>query len=29
MEDISNTVDWLLRPEGGAITSQVIYLGGT
>ena len=29
MEDISNTVDWLLRPESDAITSQVIYLGGT
>ncbi len=28
MEDVSNTIDWLLRPESDAITSQVIYLGG-
>ncbi|MDA2923375.1 SDR family oxidoreductase [Acidobacteria bacterium AH-259-L09] len=28
MEDVSNAIDWLLRPESNAITSQVIYLGG-
>jgi 3-oxoacyl-[acyl-carrier protein] reductase len=28
MEDISNAVDWLIRPESQAITGQVIYLGG-
>ena len=28
MEDISNTVDWLIKPESDAITGQVIYLGG-
>jgi 3-oxoacyl-[acyl-carrier protein] reductase len=29
MEDISNTIDWLIKPESDAITGQVIYLGGT
>ena len=28
MEDISNTVDWLIKPESDAITGQVVYLGG-
>jgi len=28
MEDISNTVDWLIKLESEAITGQVIYLGG-
>ncbi len=28
MEDVSNTVDWILKPESHAITGQVIYLGG-
>ena len=28
MEDVSNTVDWLIKPESSAITGQVIYLGG-
>jgi len=29
MEDISNTIDWLINPENNSITGQVIYLGGT
>ena len=28
MEDISNVIDWLIRPESQAITGQVIFLGG-
>jgi 3-oxoacyl-[acyl-carrier protein] reductase len=28
MEDVSNTIDWLIKPESGAITGQIIYLGG-
>jgi 3-oxoacyl-[acyl-carrier protein] reductase len=28
MEDVSNAVDWLIKPESDAITGQVIYLGG-
>ena len=28
MGDISNTVDWLIKPESDAITGQIIYLGG-
>ncbi len=28
MEDITNTIDWLLSKESSAITGQVIYLGG-
>jgi len=28
MEDISNTIDWLIKPESDAITGQVVYLGG-
>ena len=28
MEDVTNTIDWLLRPESSAVTSQVIFLGG-
>jgi len=28
MTDVSNTIDWLIRPESEAVTSQVIYLGG-
>jgi 3-oxoacyl-[acyl-carrier protein] reductase len=28
MEDISNAIDWLIRPESQAITGQVIFLGG-
>jgi 3-oxoacyl-[acyl-carrier protein] reductase len=28
MEDISNTIDWLIKDESNAITGQVIYLGG-
>ena len=28
MEDINDTVDWLIKPESDAITGQVIYLGG-
>lgn len=28
MENVSNTIDWLIRPESNSITSQVIYLGG-
>lgn len=28
MEDISNTIDWLIKSESQAITGQVIYLGG-
>jgi 3-oxoacyl-[acyl-carrier protein] reductase len=28
MEDVSNTIDWLLKDQSNAITSQIIYLGG-
>ena len=28
MEDVTNTIDWLLRPESSAVTSQVVFLGG-
>lgn len=28
-QDISNTIDWLIRKESHAITGQIIYLGGT
>lgn len=28
LEDITNTIDWLIQPESGAITGQVVYLGG-
>ncbi|MCX6250461.1 MAG: SDR family NAD(P)-dependent oxidoreductase [Bacteroidetes bacterium] len=28
MEDVSNTIDWLIKDESNAITGQVIYLGG-
>ena len=28
MEDISNVIDWLIKPESQSITGQVIYLGG-
>ena len=28
MEDISNTIDWILKPESHTITGQIIYLGG-
>jgi len=28
MEDVSNTIDWLIKPDSVAITGQVIYLGG-
>lgn len=27
-EEVSNIVDWLLKPESGAVTGQIIYLGG-
>jgi 3-oxoacyl-[acyl-carrier protein] reductase len=27
-EDISATIDWLIRPESQAVTAQIIYLGG-
>jgi len=27
-EDVAGTIDWLIRPESGAVTGQVIYLGG-
>lgn len=26
--DISNTIDWLIRPESKAVTGQIIYMGG-
>ncbi len=29
LEDVSNAVDWLIRPESQSITGQVIFLGGT
>lgn len=29
MGDVTNVIDWLLRPESQAVTGQVIYLGGT
>jgi 3-oxoacyl-[acyl-carrier protein] reductase len=28
MQDVTNVVDWLIKPESDAITGQVIYLGG-
>ncbi len=28
MEDVSNTIDWLIKNESAAITGQIIYLGG-
>ena len=28
MEDVSNAINWLIKPESAAITGQVIYLGG-
>ena len=28
MEDVSNAIDWILRPESQTITGQVLYLGG-
>jgi 3-oxoacyl-[acyl-carrier protein] reductase len=28
MEDIRNTIDWLIEPRNDSITGQVIYLGG-
>jgi 3-oxoacyl-[acyl-carrier protein] reductase len=28
MSDISNTIDWLIKPESQAITGQLIFLGG-
>lgn len=28
MSDVSNTIDWLMRPQSGAMTGQVIWLGG-
>jgi 3-oxoacyl-[acyl-carrier protein] reductase len=28
MEDVSNTIDWLIQPTSTAITGQIIYLGG-
>ncbi len=28
LEDISNVIDFFIRPESDFITSQVIYLGG-
>jgi 3-oxoacyl-[acyl-carrier protein] reductase len=28
MEDVSNTIDWLIKPESDAITGQIVYLGG-
>ena len=28
LSDISNSIDWLIRPESQAITGQVIFLGG-
>ena len=28
MEDVSNTIDWLILPTSGSVTGQVIYLGG-
>jgi 3-oxoacyl-[acyl-carrier protein] reductase len=27
-EDVANVVDFLIRPESGAVTGQIIYLGG-
>jgi len=27
-EDVSNTIDWLIKEESNAITGQIIYLGG-
>jgi 3-oxoacyl-[acyl-carrier protein] reductase len=28
LADVSNAIDWLIRPESHAVTGQVIYLGG-
>jgi 3-oxoacyl-[acyl-carrier protein] reductase len=28
MSDISNAIDWLIKPESQAVTGQVIFLGG-
>ena len=28
MKDVTNIIDWLIKPESEAITGQVIYLGG-
>ena len=28
LEDISHTIDWLIGPGSGGVTSQIIYLGG-
>ena len=28
LTDVSNAIDWLVRPESHAVTGQVIYLGG-
>jgi 3-oxoacyl-[acyl-carrier protein] reductase len=28
LEDVANVVDFLIRPESGAVTGQIIYLGG-
>ena len=28
MEDISNIINWLIKPESYAITGQVIFQGG-
>jgi 3-oxoacyl-[acyl-carrier protein] reductase len=28
-KDISNTIDWIIKPESQSITGQIIYLGGT
>lgn len=28
MIDISNTIDWIIKPESNTITGQVIYMGG-
>lgn len=28
MEDISNTIDWLISPQSSSVTGQVVYLGG-
>jgi len=29
IEDIYNTIDWLIKPDSHSITGQVIYLGGS
>ena len=28
LEDVSNTIEWLIKSEINAITGQTIYLGG-